>query len=182
MGERILDLLRQGWSYNAIVAEVGCSKSNVNYYAKKLGTAKKLRVYDWKAIQEYHDQGHRLADCRRHFGFSSDAWDKAVRRGELTPRPWKIPIEDILVSDGTTLRCHVRYRLLRSGLMEPCCQECGLTHWRGKKLPLELHHVNGIPNDNRLENLTLLCPNCHSLTPNYCGKNVKRKAPILISA
>ena len=43
-------------------------------------------------------------------------------------------------------------------------------------LSLELHHINGIPNDNSLENLTLLCPNCHSLTPNYCGKNKKRTA------
>ena len=102
MGERILDLLRQGLSYNAIVAEVGCSKSTVNYYAKKLGTAKKLRVYDWKAVQAYHDQGNHMSDCRKHFNFSKDAWDKAVQRGELMPRPWKIPLEDILVSGRNT--------------------------------------------------------------------------------
>ncbi len=93
MGERILTLLQQGWSYNAIVAEVGCSKSTINHYAKKLGTAKTLRVYDWKAVQIYHDQGHRLSQCRREFGFSKDAWDKAVERGELTPNPWRIPLE-----------------------------------------------------------------------------------------
>lgn len=52
---KILDLLRQGISYNAIVAEVGCSKFPVNYYAKQNGTAKKLRIYDWKVIQTYHD-------------------------------------------------------------------------------------------------------------------------------
>ena len=171
MGEKVLELLRQGRSYNAIVAEVGCSKSTVNYYAKKLGTAKKLRIYDWKAIHVYHDEGNRLSQCRKHFGFSKDAWDKAVQRGEITPRPWKIPLENILVSNGDTTRRHVKYRLLRSGLLEERCHECGLSDWRGQKLALDLHHINGIANDNRRENIVLLCPNCHSLTPNYCGKN-----------
>jgi len=69
MGEKILNLLRQDWTYNAIVAEVGCSKSNVNYYARKLGTAKKLRVYDWAIIQDYHNQGNSLQHCMKHFGF-----------------------------------------------------------------------------------------------------------------
>lgn len=175
MGERILDLLRQGISYNAIAAEVGCSKSNVNYYAKKLGTAKKARIYDWKAVQEYHDRGNRLSQCKKHFGFSSDAWDKAVERGELLPRPWRIPLEDLLVSGRRTGRRHLKERLSNAGVLEQHGHECGLVEWRGKKLPLELHHVNGVPDDNRVENLTLLCPNCHSLTPNYCGKNTKRR-------
>lgn len=182
MGERILDLLRQGLSYNAIVAEIGCSKSNVNYYAKKLGTATTLRRYDWQAVQAYHDQGNNLTQCRKHFGFSTDAWDKAVERGELKARPWQIALETLLVNGRKTGRRHLKNRLLRAGLLQDHCQRCGLTHWLGEKLSLELHHVNGIPDDNRLENLNLLCPNCHSLTPNYCGKNKKRTATICISA
>jgi|GEM_PF-4171836 len=55
LGKSILNLLRQGKSYNAIVAEVGCSKSNVNYCAKKLGTAKKLRIYDWTVVRSGSD-------------------------------------------------------------------------------------------------------------------------------
>ena len=182
MGERILDLLRQGWSYNAIVTEVGCSKSNVNYYAKKLGTAKNHCVYDWKAVQEFHDQGNNMTECRKRFGFCTDSWDKAVKRGALKARPWQIALEELLVNGRKTGRRHLKNRLLKASLLQDHCQECGLTHWRGKKLPLELHHVNGVPDDNRLENLTLLCPNCHSLTRNYCGKNKKRKATLLISA
>jgi len=175
LGKRILDLLKQGVSYNAIVAEVGCSKSNVNYYAKKLGTAKKLRIYDWKVIQAYHDQSNNMARCRRHFGFSKDAWDKAVERGEIVPNPWRISLEDLLVSGRSTGRRHLKERLFGAGTLEPCCHECGLIYWRGRKLSLELHHINGIPDDNRRENLTILCPNCHSLTPNYCGRNKKRR-------
>ncbi len=178
MGEKILDLLRQGWSYNVIVAEIGCSKSTINYYAKKLGTAKKLRVYDWKVVQEYHDQGNNLSQCRNQFGFSKDAWDKAVERGELRPREWRIPLADLLVSDRgkKTSRKHLKVRLLLIGLLQDHCYECGLTEWRGRKLTMEMHHINGVSNDNRLENIVLLCPNCHSLTPNYCGKNKKRIA------
>ena len=59
--------------------------------------------------------------------------------------------------------------------MEPCCNECDLLCWHGKKLPLELRHINGAHDDNRAENPAILCPNCHSLTPNYCGKNMKRR-------
>ena len=48
---------------------------------------------------------------------------------------------------------------------------CGLTSWRGKPLALALHHINGDRLDNRLENLALLCPNCHSQTDNFSGRN-----------
>jgi 5-methylcytosine-specific restriction endonuclease McrA len=50
------------------------------------------------------------------------------------------------------------------------CEHCGLESWLGQPIPLEIHHINGINTDNRLENLQLLCPNCHALTLNYRGR------------
>ena len=54
------------------------------------------------------------------------------------------------------------------------CEECGLAVWNGRPIPLELDHVNGRYTDNRLENLRILCPNCHAQTPTYRAKNIAR--------
>jgi len=64
-------------------------------------------------------------------------------------------------------------KLIREGLLEYKCYECGIFEWRYKKLILQLHHKNGNSIDNDIGNLCLLCPNCHSQTDNYAGRNNK---------
>ena len=67
-------------------------------------------------------------------------------------------------------------RLIKDLGWEYKCKECGQGDvWKGKKLTLELDHINGINNDHRLENLRFLCPNCHTQMPTNKGANVKRK-------
>lgn len=68
-------------------------------------------------------------------------------------------------------RCVVRRRIIQDGLLEYKCAICGISEWNGKKLSLELDHINGVNNDNRLHNLRFLCPNCHSQTSTYGAKN-----------
>lgn len=54
------------------------------------------------------------------------------------------------------------------------CENCGLDEWLGQKITIELDHINGNNLDNRLENLRFLCPNCHSLTPTWRGRNINK--------
>jgi len=65
--------------------------------------------------------------------------------------------------------------LLSKNLLEYKCYHCGIKEWNSKEISLQLEHINGINNDNRVENLTLLCPNCHSQTPTFAGKNKGKK-------
>ena len=69
----------------------------------------------------------------------------------------------------------LRRKLIKNGFKDERCECCGLTEWMGKKIPLELHHINGNHNDNRLENLQILCSNCHSLAHDYSNSDTKSK-------
>jgi predicted RNA-binding Zn-ribbon protein involved in translation (DUF1610 family) len=68
-------------------------------------------------------------------------------------------------------RASVRRVIIKDGLLPYKCSECGINEWNDKKLALHLDHINGKNGDHRLENLRFLCPNCHSQTDTYTGKN-----------
>lgn len=89
-----------------------------------------------------------------------------------------IPLKDVLVRNSTYTSSHrVKQRLIAEGIFKPICIMCLNTQWLGKQIPLELDHINGDHRDNRLENLRLLCPNCHSTTDTYRGKKSKKNIP-----
>ena len=68
----------------------------------------------------------------------------------------------------------LRRFIIKNQLLPYKCACCGVVEWNGKTLSLELDHINGINNDNRLENLRFLCPNCHSQTTTYGSRNQQR--------
>lgn len=83
----------------------------------------------------------------------------------------KTHLINALIENGTANSARLKERLINYGVKEDKCEVCGVSMWQNEKLKLELHHINGNHTDNRLENLIILCPNCHSLTHNFRGKN-----------
>jgi len=90
----------------------------------------------------------------------------------------KIPLSDILVENSTYGRTHLKERLYKEGLKERKCEmlDCGQgEEWMGKKMSLILDHINGVYDDNRINNLRIVCPNCNATLPTHCGKHKKKK-------
>ncbi len=94
------------------------------------------------------------------------------KRGGCVPTP----LENVLVEHSTFNTNFLKKRLVREGLLDYICSKCGNDgEWECSPLVLQIEHINGNNNDNRMENLTILCPNCHSQTATYAGGNCKRK-------
>jgi HNH endonuclease len=172
--QKVRELLADGKGVNQIARELGLHRSTVCYHKQRLGFSMDQRCrlrYDWADVQRYYDEGHSIRECCLYFGFSSASWHEAVKRGAIASRPIGMPLERLLVANTPRGRWNIKQRLISTGLKAKCCEKCGIAEWRDTELPLSLHHVNGNGLDNRLENLQLLCPNCHSQTPNFGSKN-----------
>ena len=101
--------------------------------------------------------------------FMGASWNQGERYRAFGKRA---VLDELLVENSSYNFTHgLKKKLLKEQLKEYRCEECGLSEWRGLPIPLELHHQNGVNNDHRLENLQLLCPNCHAQTDFYRGKN-----------
>ena len=102
--------------------------------------------------------------------FTGKAWNQGKRYRMFNKVK---PLSEILCENSYYSTNSLKKRLLSEKYKEYKCEnpECGLSEWHGRPIPLELHHINGDTTDNRLENLQLLCPNCHSQTDNFRGRN-----------
>jgi len=178
--DQVEDLVARGWTQARICRELQLLKSTVAYHLRRLGVRANPRFArrcDWAQVQEAIDKEDlSMKACMARFGFCAETWRNAVKRGDVVPRAHLIPIEGLLVAGRTaTGRSHLKRRLLAEGLKQNRCERCGVTDWLGRLLSLEIHHKNGDPNDNRLPNLSILCPNCHSQTDTWGGRNGHRR-------
>jgi hypothetical protein len=133
-------------SYRQVIKKLGLVPAGGNY------------VQTQQYIKEYSiDTSH----------FKGIAWNKGLR-GIGKPL---IPLEKILTRNSSYQSFKLKKRLYKAGLKKPECEECGWAEIaKGGYLPLELDHINGDRHDNRIENLRVLCPNCHSLKPTHRGR------------
>lgn len=121
------------------------------------------------------DNYRTLQRYARRWNIPADHFDPhlARRRANRSRQP---ALEDVLVKESSYPRWQLKRRLLAEGIKRPICELCGQDEvWNGRKMSLVLDHINGVSNDNRLENLRIVCPNCDATLATHCGRNLPRE-------
>jgi 5-methylcytosine-specific restriction endonuclease McrA len=97
-------------------------------------------------------------------------WNKGIKTGKKSCH--NIPLQEIFDGKHPNIKtASIKQKLLDEGYKSWICESCKNTEWLGEPIPLELEHKDGNSENHARENLELLCPNCHSLTPTYKGRN-----------
>lgn len=147
--EQFIQAVKESLSYAEVIRKLGLKVAGSNYDTVKR-KIKELNLDTSHMTGKVWNVGERF---------------KPIRKAK--------PLSEVLVVNSTWVNTNnLRKRLLKEGLKEYKCECCGCNEWMGRPISLELHHINGIKSDLRLENLQLLCPNCHAFTDNYRGKNL----------
>ncbi len=145
-----LDIVKNSFSIREVFTKMGVVPAGGNY-------------------KTFYSRVERLGASIDHFT------GQAHLKGKSHDWNAKIPMEKILVQNSTySTTSYLKKRLVKEGYLKNNCAGCGIFDWLGKPLSLHLDHIDGDNTNNLIDNLRLLCPNCHSLTPTYCGKNKKK--------
>lgn len=143
--EQLEKAIRTSYSYRQTLIKLSVSPHGGNYAVLK------------KAIAYFSlDASH----------FRGIGWSKGIK---LKP---KRPLSEYLSNKFSITSCRLKKRLIKENVLEPVCSSCRLERWLEGPIPLELDHIDGNSYNNSIDNLRLLCPNCHALTDTYRGRNM----------
>lgn len=153
--DELQKLLDSSGSFREVVIKAGLSDKSGNFQTLKRNI--KQRCLSTKMLDQ-----NRASSIKAN----------AERTNRMKKR---LELSDILVENSTYTNNHaLKLRLIKEGILKYKCAICGISKWMGKKISLQLDHENGVHTDYRIENLRLLCPNCHSQTETYGAKNRKK--------
>lgn len=143
------------------------NSSSIAEISRLIGINNKINT---SVYREIHKRINELGLDTSHF--TGSAWNVGNRYKKINN---SLPLNEILI-ENSPYKCtnSLKRRLFNDGIKERRCECCGITEWNGKPAPLQLHHIDGNNTNNSLENLQILCPNCHAQTDNYCSKNKKK--------
>lgn len=198
---KILKLRLEGKSLKQIANELNCNKSLVAFYCNKKYNLEKAKERE-ESTKEYENIVCKIVSESQNL---NQVCKKLGKRGTNTNRRQiekiiekynldishfktfdfsenkikKYEDQDVYCENSAYKNTNsIRKRLLKDGIKEYKCERCGRTEWEGEPIPLQVHHINGNNRDNRIENLQILCPNCHALTDTYCGKSKHKKEKV----
>ena len=141
---------------------------------------RKREVLDWINAEEPKAWICRQLACRpdtlnsflKKWGVAYEG-SRGVRGKDTNYSPTKLPLETFADRPYTTSH-KLKLRLYSEGVKKPECELCGIDSWLGKPLSMHLHHMDGNRFNNSLDNLQILCPNCHTQTDSYAKPLHKR--------
>lgn len=148
----------------------------------------KINWRDKKLIENAVKESGCLAECLRYLGLSPFGSNSKTLKNYITLynidtshfnaskariRKPKLSVNDYLVK-GRLANANLRRKIIKSGILPYKCSICGISDWMNKPISLHLDHIDGDRTNNTLENLRWLCPNCHSQTDTYAGRNIKK--------
>lgn len=152
--ENLKNAISQSRTYSEVLKRLGIRAAGGNFDTLK----KYIKKYeiDITHFEARKVRNEKLSDFRKKF----------IKKN----------IQDYLVAGSDYNRGHLKERLYTEKIKERNCEICGQgEEWNGKKMSLILDHINGIWNDNRIENLRIVCPNCNATLETHCGKQKKKK-------
>ena len=196
--ETLQKYIDNGTSLRKIALAEGCSYTTVRYWVKRHGLrhpGRNIEKRSWTDSQliDAVASSIYLSDVIKKLGLKVSPGNytilhKHIKRLGISTKhfappgtrsdripPHEMTDDEVFCRGSTASRANAKRRLINKRLVEYKCSICSIKKWRGEYISLSLDHINGVNNDNRIQNLRLLCPNCHSQTDTFCSKNPKSK-------